>query len=76
MERKVIKIDRQLHLPLKGKELVLINNRMAAMKRIQSFNKRLERNEPFYSQYKRFKDDLIDKKYARKCDCEGHKGRT
>ena len=52
------------------------NNKMAAMKLMQSLKKRFERDEPFYSQYKCFIDELIDKKYARKCDCVGPEGRT
>ena len=43
---------------------------------MQSLNERFERDEPFYSQYKCFMDELIDKKYARKCDCAGPEGRT
>ena len=78
MEREAVKIDGhcQLPLPLKDKELVLPNNRMAAMKRMQSLKKRFERDEPFYSQYKCFMDELIDKEYARKCDCAGPEGTT
>ena len=78
MEREAVKIDGyyQLPLPLKDKELVLPDNRMAAMKLMQSLKKRFERDEPFYSQYKCFMDELIDKKYARKCDCAGLEGRT
>ena len=78
MEREAVKIDGhyQLPLPLKDKELVLPNNRMAEMKCMQSLKKRFERDEPFYSQYKCFMDELIDKKYARKCDCAGPEGRT
>ena len=78
MEREAVKIDGhyQLPPPLNDKELVLLNNRTAAMKRMQSLNKSFERDEPFYSQYKYFMDKLIDKKYARKCDCVGPEGRT
>ena len=78
MEREAVKIDGhyQLPLPLKDKELVLPNNRMAAIKSMQSLKKRFERDEPFYSQCKCFMDELIDKKYARKCDCAGPEGRT
>ena len=70
MERETVKIDGhyQLSFPLKDKELVLPNNRMVAMKRMQSLKKRFEKDEPFYNQYKCFMDELIDPKYARKCD--------
>ena len=70
MKQEAVKIDRhyQLTLPLKDKELVLPNNSVAAMKRMQSLKERFERDEPFYSQYKCFMDELIDKKYARHCD--------
>ena len=52
MEREVIKIDGhyQISLQLKDKELVLPNNRMAAMERMQSLKKSFVRDEPFYSQ--------------------------
>ena len=78
MEREAVKIDGhyQLPLPLKHKELVLPNNRIATMKRMQSSKTRFERDEPFYTQYKYFMDELIDKEYARKCDCAGPEGRV
>ena len=78
MEREAVKINGhyQLPLPLKDKELVLPSNRMAAMKRMQSLKKRFERDEPFYCQCKCFMDEVIDKKYARKCGCARPKGRT
>ena len=51
-EREVIKIDGHYQIPvqLKDKELVLPNNRMAAMERMQSLKKSFVRDEPFYSQ--------------------------
>ena len=60
MEREAVKIDGhyQLPLPLKDKELVLPNNKMPAMKRMQSLKKRFKRDEQFYSQYKCFMDEL------------------
>ena len=78
MKREAVKIYKysQLPLPLKDKELVLPNNRMAAIKSMQSLKKRFERDEPFHSQCKCFMDKVIDKKYARKCDCAGPEGRT
>ena len=62
MEREAVNIDvhYQLPLPLKDKELVLPNNRMAAMKHMESLKKRFERDELFYSQYKRFMGELIE----------------
>ena len=61
MEREAVKINGhyQLPLPLKDKELVLPYNRLAAMKRMQTLKKRFERDEPFYSQYKCFMDEVI-----------------
>ena len=55
-KREAVKIDGhyQIPFPLKDKELVLPNNRMAAMKYMQSLKERFERDEPFYSQYKMF----------------------
>ena len=78
LKREAVKIDGhyQFPLPLKDKELVLPNNRMAAMKHMKSLKKRFERDEPFYSQCKCFMDELIDKNYARKCDCAVPEGRT
>ena len=55
---------------------MLPNNRMASMKYMQSLKKTFERDEPFYSKHKCFMDELIDKKYARKCDFAGSPGRT
>ena len=46
------------------------------MKCIQPSKKRFERDEQFYSQYKCFMDELIDKGYARKSDCVSPEGRT
>ena len=70
IKKEAVKIDRhyQLTLPLKDKELVLPNNSMAAMEPMQLLKERFEGDEPFYSQYKCFMDELIDKKYARQCD--------
>ena len=63
MEREAVKIDAhyQIPLPLKDKELVLPNKRMTAMKCMQSLKKRFERDGLFYSQYKCFMDESIDK---------------
>ena len=62
MGKESVKIERhcQLLLPLKDKELVLSNNRMAAMKCMQSLKKSFERDKLFYSQCKCFMDELID----------------
>ena len=49
---------------------------MAAIKRIHSLKQTFERDEPFYSQYKCFMDELIDKKYTRKLDCAEPERRT
>ena len=78
MERKAVKIDGHYRLPLppRDKELVLPNNRMASMKRMQSLKKSFERDKPFYIQYKCFMDKWIDDKYERKCDCAEPNGRT
>ena len=76
MEREAVKINRHYQLSLPLKELVLPNNRMAAMKHMQSLKERIERDEPFCSQCKCFMDELIDKEYARKCDCAGPEGRN
>ena len=47
------------------------------MKRIQSLKKIFERDNHLpSSQYRCFMDELIDKEYARKCDCAGPKERT
>ena len=60
MEREAVKTDGhyQLPLPLKDKELVLPNNRMPAMKHMQSLKERFKRDEQFYSQYKCFMNEL------------------
>ena len=47
-----------------GKGISVPNNRVAAMKCLQSLKKRFERDKQFYSQ-KCFIDELIDKGYAR-----------
>ena len=77
-EREVIKIDGHSQIPhqLKDKELLLPNNRMTVMERMLSLKKIFVRDEPFYSQYKRFMDELTDKKYAGKCDCAESKERS
>ena len=49
---------------------------MAAMKHMQPLKKRFERDEPLYSQCKCFMDELIDKKYSKRCDCARPEGRT
>ena len=63
MEREAVKIDAHYQIPLalKGKELVLPNKRMTKIRRMQSLKKRFERDELFYSQYKCFMDESIEK---------------
>ena len=48
-----------------GKGISVPNNRVAAMKCLQSLKKRFERDKQFYSQNKCFIEELIDMGYAR-----------
>ena len=78
MEKEAGKIDGhcQLPFPLKDKEVVLPDNRMAAIKSMQSLKKKFERDQQFQIQYKCFTDELIHKGDARKCDSAGPEGKT
>ena len=78
MGKEAVKIDGhyQVPLPLKDEEAVLSDNKMAAMKRMQSLKKKFEKDEQLYNQYRCFMSDLIDKGYARKCDKKGTEGKT
>ena len=49
---------------------------MVEMKRMESLEKRFKRDEQFYSQYKCFMDELINKEYARGCDSAGAEERA
>ena len=78
MGKEAVKIDGhyQVPLPLKDEEVVLPDNKMAAMKRMHSLKKKFEKDEQLYNQYRCFMSDLIDKGYARKCDKKGTEGKT
>ena len=52
---------------------MLPDNSMTPMKPLKE---RFEGDELFYIQYKCFMDEIIDKEYARKCDCVVSTGRT
>ena len=78
MRKEAVKIDGhfQVPLPLKDEEVVLPDNKMAAMKCMQSLKKKFEKDEQLYNQYRCFMSDLIDKGYARKFNKKGTEGKT
>ena len=70
MDQKAVKVDGhyELPLPMKDEDIRLPNNRAAAMKRLEAFRRKFEKDGRFFKEYKNFMEELMEKGYARKCD--------
>ena len=66
----------ELPLPLKDEDIQLLNNRAAAMKRLESLRRKFKKNDQFFREYKNFMEELMEKGYARKCGGKGPDGKT
>ena len=67
----------ELPLPLKNTAIVkLPNNKYLAEKRLLSLKKRFLKNPDFFSDYKGFVEEMIDKGYASKSNKEAQEDRT
>ena len=70
MDQKAVKVDGlyELALSLKDEDIRLPNNRAAAMKRLESLRRKIEKDDRFFEEYKNFMEELMEKGYARTCD--------
>ena len=66
----------ELPLPLKNPVTKLPNNRYLAEKRLLILKKRFLKDPDFFSDYKGFVEELIDKGYANKSNKEAPEGKT
>ena len=46
------------------------------MKRLESLRRKLEKDDQLFKEQKNFKEELMEKGYARKCDGKGPDGKT
>ena len=64
-ETKLVDGHYQLPLPFRNANVTLPNNRHSAMTRLRQLEKRFERNQSFFSDYKKFINNMVSKSYAR-----------
>ena len=61
---------------LKDEEIRLPNNRAPAMKHLESLRKKFKNDDRLFKEYSKFMEELVEKRYARKCDGKGPDGKT
>ena len=78
MDQETIKVDGHyvVPLPLKSKDVNLLNHIVLALKRRNCLHRRFLKDNHFYEMYKTFIADMIAKGYARKADNNGKSGKT
>ena len=59
-----------------SEEIRLPNNRAPAMKHLESLRKKFENDDRLFKEYSKFMEELVEKRYARKCDGKGPDGKT
>ena len=64
-ETKLLGRHRQVPLPFSNANVTFPNNRYYAMTRLSQLEKRCERNQSFFSDYKNFINDMVSKGYTR-----------
>ena len=72
MDEETAQVDNhyEVLLPLKSTDVTFLNNKSAAMKRLNSLERRFIRDKSFDEMYKAFIDDMLEKGYARKAENE------
>ena len=72
MDEETVQVDNhyEVLLPLKSTDVTFLNNKSAAMKRLNSLERRFIRDKSFDEMYKAFIDDMLEKGYARKAENE------
>ena len=72
MDEETAQVDNhyEVLLPLKSIDVTFLNNKSAAMKRLNSLERRFIRDKSFDEMYKAFIDDMLEKGYARKTENE------
>ena len=63
-------------LPIKNPNLMLPNNRVQALQRASYLKKKLQKNNEFHSDYKKFVSNIIEQGYCEKIEFPGGPGRT
>ena len=66
----------KMWLPIKNSNLKLPNNRVQALERASYLKKKLQKNDEFYSDYKKFVSDMIEQGYCEKIEFPEEPGRT
>ena len=72
MDQETVQVDNhyEILLPLESTDATFPNKNSAAMKRLNSLNRRFIRDKSFHEMYKTFTDDMLQKGYARKAENE------
>ena len=70
MEDQVVKVGKHYEtpLPLRNPEMTLPNNRVMAEKRAHYLKRKFQKDELYFSHYKDFMNEIIEKGYARVSD--------
>ena len=70
MEDQVVKVGKhhETPLPLRNPEMTLPNNRVMAEKRAHYLKRKFQKDELYFSHYKDFMNEIIEKGYARVSD--------
>ena len=78
MDRETVRVNNHyvVPLPLKSNDVKFPNNRVSALKRLNCLQRKLSKDDNFYSMYKTFIDDLLAKGYAREAKCDEIEGKT
>ena len=50
--------------------------RDTSMKHLESLRKKFENDDRLFKEYSKFMEELVEKRYARKCDGKGPDGKT
>ena len=66
----------EIGLPIKNLNLMLPNNRVQALQRASYLKKKLQKNDEFHSDYKKFVSNMIEQGYCEKAEFSGEPGRT
>ena len=66
----------EIGFPIKNLNLMLSNNSGQVLQRVSYLKKRLQKNDEFHSDYKKFVSDMIEQGCCEKVEFPGEPGRT
>ena len=66
----------EIGLPIKNPNLTIPKNRVQALQRASYLKKKLQKNDEFHSDYKKFVSNMIEQGYCEKAEFSGGPGRT